>query len=100
MPTRKSSLRTLKGLSFDLPDLIMLRAWADYHDVNMVIELDHCIETEEYEEVLAFYARCGSMRRWIMWRGRRDVIVQPLIGKPRRFASVSEAMEELIPARS
>jgi hypothetical protein len=100
MPTKRLSPRVLKGFAFDLPDLIMLRAWADYHDVHMVIELDHCVETEEYEEVLAFYAPCGSLRRWIMWRGRRDIVVQPLIGRPRRFATVNQAMDGLIPARS
>ena len=38
------------GLAFEIADLMMLQAWAEFHDVQMVVELDHCVEGEEYEE--------------------------------------------------
>ena len=28
------------GVAFDIPDLLMLRAWADYHELRLAIELD------------------------------------------------------------
>jgi len=33
--------------------------------------------------------------RWIMWRTVHGVTVQPLIGKPRFFTSVADAMEAM-----
>src|SRR5262245_17730498 len=88
------------GLAFEIADLLLLQAWADFHNMNMVVELDHCVEGEEYEEVVAFYARDSRLRRWIIWRAAAAIVVQPLIGRGCRFSSVSEALENLIPARS
>ena len=48
------------GLAFEIADLMLLQGWADFHDVQMVVELDHCVEGEEYEEVVAFYAATAS----------------------------------------
>ena len=42
------------GLAFEIADLMLLQGWADFHGVQMVVELDHCVEGEEYEEVVAF----------------------------------------------
>jgi hypothetical protein len=88
------------GLAFEIADLMMLQGWAEFHDVQMVVELDHCVEGEEYEEVIAFYARDSQLRRWILWRAADGVIVQPLIGRSRRFKTVVDALETLVPARS
>ena len=75
------------GLAFEIADLMMLQAWAEFHDVQMVVELDHCVEGEEYEEVIAFYAQDSQLRRWILWRASDGVIVQPLIGRSNRFST-------------
>ena len=48
------------GLAFEIADLMLLQGWADFHDVQMVVELDHCVEGEEYEEVIAFYGKGQS----------------------------------------
>ena len=87
------------GLAFDIADLMLLQGWANFHDVQMVVELDHCVEGEEYEEVIAFYARDSQLRRWILWRAVSEVVVQPLIGRSCRYASVADALESLIAAR-
>lgn len=84
------------GLAFEIADLMLLQGWAEYHDVQMVVELDHCVEGEEYEEVIAFYAKDSQLRRWIVWRGATDIVVQPLIGRSCRFGSVAEALETLV----
>ena len=73
------------GLAFEIADLMLLQGWADFHDVQMAVELDHCVEGEEYEEVIAFYAKDSQLRRWILWRSSGEIIVQPLIGRSCRF---------------
>jgi hypothetical protein len=88
------------GLAFEIADLMLLQGWADFHDVQMTVELDHCVEGDEYEEVIAFYAKDSQLRRWILWRSSGEIIVQPLIGRSCRFVSVADALESLIPARS
>ena len=83
------------GLAFEISDLLLLQCWAKFHDVRMVVELDHWVEGEEYEEVVAFYAKDSSLRRWILWRSASDIVVQLLIGRTCRFASVAEALDSL-----
>jgi hypothetical protein len=88
------------GLAFELADLVMAQGWAEYHDLRMVVELDYTAEGEEYEEVLALYPLGSAFRRWMVWRGANAVVVQPMMGRAQHFASVSEALEHLIPARA
>jgi hypothetical protein len=83
------------GLAFEISDLMLLQGWAAFHDVRMVVELDHWVEGEEYEEVVAFYAKDSSLRRWILWRSASDIVVQLLIGRAGRFASVADALDSL-----
>jgi hypothetical protein len=85
------------GLSFELPDLFMAQAWAEYHTLRMVIELDGCTDGEEYEEVLAFYSGKSAFRRWMMWRSADGIVVQPMMGRTLHFASVADALEQLLP---
>ena len=87
------------GLAFDLADLVMVQGWSEYHDLRMVVELDYSAEGEEYEEVLALYPRDSSFRRWMVWRGTGDIVVQPMMGRALRFASVAEALEQPDPLR-
>jgi len=88
------------GLAFEIADLMLLQGWAEFHNVHMVVELDHCVEGEEYEEVVAFYAGDSQLRKWILWRASSEIVVQPLIGRSCRFGSVADALETLSPARS
>lgn len=100
MQTPKTGPNFPTGLSFEIADLVLLRGWAEFHDIQMVVELDHWVEGEEYEEVVAFYAPDSQLRRWIIWRTADQVVVQPLIGRSRRFNAVADALETLVPARS
>jgi hypothetical protein len=83
------------GLAFDIADLMVLESWSETHNIRMVVELDHCVEDEEYEEVIAFYAKDSPLRRWILWRSATDIVVQRLIGRTCRFGSVAEALDSL-----
>jgi hypothetical protein len=99
MDTPRIAVNPPTGLAFEITDLLLLRGWADLHDVQMVVELDHCVEGEEYEEVVAFYASDSRLRRWILWRAPCEIVMQPLIGRSRRFATVTDALAGLTAPR-
>lgn len=88
-----------KGLAFDLQDLNELLTWAQTHRMRLVVELDHEIEGEEYEEVLAFYEEGSSLRRWLVWRCHDCFVVQPMNGPTSRTLQVADLMQELTPLR-
>jgi hypothetical protein len=83
------------GLAFEISDLMLLQGWAKFHDIRMVVELDHWVEGEEYEEVVALYAKDSSLRRGILWRSAKEIVVQPLIGRTCRFGSVAGALDSM-----
>ena len=90
-----------KGLAFDISDLKMLCGWAEAQAIRMVVELDHCIEGEEYEEVLAFYEGDGAgLRLWTMWRAVDHFVIMPMNGRAWRSSAVPEALAELLALRS
>ena len=95
-PGLQNSIPT--GIAFELSDFVLLQGWAEYHDLRMVIELDHSTAGEEYEEVVALYPQNSLFRRWMMWRDLNGVIVQPMMGPATRSDSVAEALERLAPA--
>ena len=47
------------GLAFDIADLMFLEGWSETHNIRMVVELDHCVEDEEYDPL----ALCQRYRR-------------------------------------
>jgi hypothetical protein len=91
MPTQKFSSNAPMGIAFEIDELIALRAWANDHDIRMTIEL----ECAECEELLAFQAQRPVLQHWVMWRTGQEVIVQPVIGRPRRFSSVNQMIEAM-----
>jgi hypothetical protein len=97
METPKTAAKAPTGLAFTIADLVVLHGWAEFHGLRMVIELDHCVEGDEYEEVAALYAEGCALRRWILWRDAGEIVVQPLLGRGQRFATVSEALDVLLP---
>ena len=99
METPRIAVNLPTGIAFEITDLMLLQGWADLHNVQMVVELDHCVEGEEYEEVVAFYAKRSPLRRWILWRAPCEIVVQPLLGRSRRFATVTDALASLSTAR-
>jgi hypothetical protein len=100
MPRPLISRPAPTGLAFEIGDLVLLKGWADFHGLQMVVELDHWVEGDEYEEVIAFYANKNRLRRWILWRSAEEVVVQPLIGRSLRFACVADAIESLVPEKA
>lgn len=95
-----TSVKTPTGLSFDIPDLLMLQAWSDFHELRMIIELDLCVEGDEYEELLGLYDANRAFRRWMIWRSCDGIVVQPAMGRMTLFECMADALETLMPAHS
>src|ERR1700712_4498239 len=79
MTTPRLPSRKLKGLSFSLPELNLVRCWSQAGSLRVALRLDHGSDTEEFEEVLAFHTIDSPVCRWIMWRNESAVFIQPLI---------------------
>lgn len=82
-----------EGVSFTVAELRLIRAWAEFHDLRFALELDHSFGNETYEEVLSFYRKGSACCRCILWRTPAEVVVQPILGRASRFASVADALE-------
>ena len=95
MPVTRLPVKLLKGLSFSVAELVLIRSWCQASLFRMVIRLDHGSDAEEFEEVLAFHVGDSPLCQWIMWRDAKRVFMQPLIGRVQRYASVAEAFEAL-----
>src|SRR5690349_5771773 len=93
------SFRSLRGLSFPLSDLLLAQSWSEYHSLRMAVRLDHSSDDEEYEEILTFYGKESLLCRCFIWRNAESVFVQPMVGRRRRFDSISEALDSLAPKR-
>ncbi len=97
MEPHRASERVSTGLSFEVSDLMLAQAWADFHDLRIEVELDFATGGDEYEEMLGLFVRRTGFRRWMIWRSSEGIVVQPILGRPRLFDSLAEALEELIP---
>jgi hypothetical protein len=95
----RTFVTTPTGLSFDVPDLLMLRAWADFHDLRMTIELDLCVDGDEYEELLGLYDANRAFGRWMIWRSCDGIVVQPAMKRTMLFDTMADVLENLIPVR-
>jgi hypothetical protein len=60
------------------------------------IRLDHGVEGEEYEEVIAFRTDATACFL-LMWRDQNTVFAQPMPGRQQCFSSVSAALSRLYP---
>ncbi len=84
----------VKGLAFEITDLLAIEAWAGQNEVSMVVHLDHGVEDEEYEEVVALSTTAENCLL-LIWRDENTTFVQPLPGRRVCFASVAEALSQL-----
>ncbi|HVY17984.1 MAG TPA: hypothetical protein VHB27_22385 [Rhodopila sp.] len=90
---------SVRGLSFSVPDLVLLKSWAKAQALNMRVHLDYVSDGKEYDEILAFHAGENSLFEFIMWRDARSVYVKPVMGWPQRFRSVMSALSAICPDR-
>ena len=99
MQLPRTTVKTPTGLSFEIPDLMMLKAWAEFHDLRMNIELDVCAERDEYEELVGLYDKTRAFRRWMLWRSCDGIVVQPAMGRTMVFDYMVDVLDILIPAQ-
>ena len=54
-----------KGLAFEIPDLMLLQGWAEFHNVQMIVELhrDMAIDDEAMSVVLDLLDKLYALRR-------------------------------------
>jgi hypothetical protein len=90
--------KMLKGLSFDIADLVLIRSRSETHGFRMVVLLDHGSDVDEYEEVLVIHAETSPQCQWLMWRNVNAVFVRSIDGRVRRHVSATQAIDALIRA--
>ena len=93
-----AGLASPAGIAFTVPELLILTAWAEFHGIKVVVELDYCIDGSEYEEVAALYPKGSLLRQWTLWRSREAVMVVPMSGAPFRADCIAELLPRLLPA--
>jgi hypothetical protein len=96
MRVTRRPTKLLKGLSFDIADLDLIRSRSEANGLRMVVRLDHGSDVEEYEEVLLFYSRANPPCRWMMWRNASAVFVRSTDRRSGRHRSAVQAMEALV----
>ena len=100
MRANRRPAKLLKGLSFDIADLDLIRSRSEANGLRMVVRLDHGSDVEEYEEVLVFYSGTNPPCRWLMWRNANAVFVRSTDGRARRYASAAQAINALLRRRN
>ena len=96
MRATRRPTKLLKGLSFDIADLELIRSRSESHGLRMVVRLDHGSDVEEYEEVLVFYSGISCPCRWMMWRNASAVFVRSTDRRSGRYRSAVQAIEALV----
>jgi hypothetical protein len=91
--TTTTPQRLLKGIAFEIAELVLIKSWADARNTRMVVRLDYTMDSEEYEEVIAFYPETSAASPLIMWRTETSVCVLPVIGPRRRYRTIAKALE-------
>ena len=85
----------IEGVSFAVAELLLIQAWAEFHDLRLSVEMDHSFGDEVYEEVLSLYRKGSACCRCILWRTPTEIVVQPILGRASHFPSVADALESL-----
>jgi hypothetical protein len=96
MCAAKCPVRVLKGLSFEVDDLILIKDRSAANDLRLVVQLDYGSDVEEYEEVLTFYSGTSHQWRCKMWRSANAVFVRAIEGRGRRYETAGRAIEALL----
>src|ERR1700753_2796172 len=91
--------KTLRGLSFDLGDLVLMEAWSQSHDLRMIVRTDHATEDDEYEEIVVFRRKRSRSGNWMMWRDVETVWLQSAFGPCRGYVCVADAIATIVPER-
>jgi len=83
------------GIAFEIGELLLLRAWAEWRGLHMAIALDHVGHDGEYEEMIRLYPDGTRLPELTFWRTVGAVVAVSMFGAPERFRSISAALESL-----
>lgn len=85
------------GRAFPTSDLLLLRAWSEFHGLTMRIDLDHETAGVACEEAVQLTEPEGDAG-WLLWRDGERIALRPE-GRPTAcFASVPDALHTVMPA--
>lgn len=88
----------LVGVSFSIPELMILAGWAEYEGLLLRIDLDICVDGSVYEEVAALYLPGLLLRRWTLWREPNAIVLERIAGPSTRYACMSDLLHRLATA--
>lgn len=94
---RAPSKTRLEGISFSIPELMLVTAWAQFHNLGMHVELDWHVGQAEYEEVITLRLPDRPGTHCLLWRAPESIVLQPMMGRARRFAAISDALDAICP---
>ena len=88
-----------RGLSFEIETLVQVRAWAERNGLHMIVELDHTLGGEEYEEVLSLVPNGRRRSRILLWQDRQGVGLALGSQPAGHYATVQDALARCEPGR-
>ena len=80
--------------AFTISELLLLQGWAEFHGMHKTIDLAHCMDGAECDEI-AIISEPDSLLHWMLWRKQDSVIVQPMLGAAHRFDTISDALASI-----
>jgi hypothetical protein len=97
--TQAQLLRRPYGLSFAIEELILVRGWAAERQLRLAVALDHMADGLEFEEMLIISAPNRRQPTLTLWRIDTGILAQTEQGPPRYFATISDMLAAIRPAR-
>lgn len=94
---RAPSKSRIEGIAFAIPELLLVQAWAEFHKFRFSIELDWHVDLTEYEEVITLGLPDRTGSHCLLWRAPDGIVVQPMVGRARRYATISDALDAICP---
>ena len=86
-----------KPASFEVWQLTVLRAWAEYRGLEMAIDLAGQVDGAECEELVILRAR-HTGDRWILWRTADAIMLRSTGGPVSEFNLLADALAAIAPA--
>jgi hypothetical protein len=87
----------LQPISFEVWQLTVLRAWAEYHGLEMAIELASQVDGAECEELIILRAR-HTGDRWTLWRTADAIMLRSACAPGAEFDLLADALAAIAPA--
>ncbi len=94
-----STRSSVRGMAFEIDDLVRARTWAEREGLVLRIRLDHVERGEGLEEVLYLAPLGRGLWRVSLWREAAGVMIRLGSQPPALFAGVEAALAAAAPRR-